>query len=275
MNTQETDRPPEDLAGQKSPPAKPTIRTTASFPWFGRVRWLAIAGGVLAGLLAFAAGEATYQIIPIENEARDLMGTKVFQPSVATRSAGLTKNGALTFGLLGLCLGGCLGLAGGLARRSNSGAIVGTLLGAILGPALGAGVSWLGLPWFINERLLHAEYDLILGLGMHGLIWGSVGAAAGLAFAVGLGRPRFYLPSVIAGLLGALLGTVAFDLFGAAAFPMAECDEPISVTRVTRLLARLLVAVGTALSLALLLPDPQGEARSDQGAATTSSPDES
>ena len=101
------------------------------------MRWLAILGGLLAGLLAFAGGEATYQIIPIKTVPRDLMGTKIQLPNVETRSEWLTKNGALTFGLLGLCLGSCLGMAGGLARRSTSGAISGTVLGT--GPGRGHG----------------------------------------------------------------------------------------------------------------------------------------
>ena len=267
--------PQEGLAAQKTPHTEPTADAEATWLWFGRVRWLAVLGGLLAGLLAFAGGEATYQIIPIENVAKDLMGTKVFQPNPETRSVGLMKNGAVAFGLLGLCLGGCLGLAGGLARRSTSGAIAGTLLGAVLGMALGAGVSLASLRWFVNERLLHAEYSLHLSLGMHGLIWGSVGAAAGLAFAVGLGKPRLCLPSLIAGFLGALLGAIAFDLIGAACFYDAECDEPISITWVTRLMARLLVTLGAALTVVLFLPEPRalGDAHPSVDAAPTPAPE--
>ncbi len=153
MNTQEPDLPLEGLAAQKAPRAEPTAGAAATWRWFGRVRWLTVLGGLLAGLLAFATGEATYEIIPVEMVQKNLMGSKVWQPTPATRSVGLTKNGALTFGLLGLCLGSCLGMAGGLARRSMSGAVAGTMLGLVLGLALGAGVSWACLPRFIDARL--------------------------------------------------------------------------------------------------------------------------
>jgi hypothetical protein len=267
MNTQEPELSPEDFAAEKTSRAEPLAGESAPWLWFGRVRSLAVLGGLLAGLLAFASGEATYEIIPIEKVERDLMGSKVLQSSPVTRSVGLTKNGALTFGLLGLCLGSCLGMAGGLARRSISGAVSGTVLGLVMGLALGAGVSWFCLPRFIDARLHYAEYDLMLSLGMHGLIWGSIGAAAGLAFAVGLGKLRLCLPSLIAGFLGALMGAFIFDLIGGAAFPMAECDEPISNTWMTRLMARLLVTLGAALTVVLFLPESESAARPDQSEA--------
>ena len=40
---------------------------------------------------------------------------------------------------------------------------------------------------------------------MHASIWGFVGASAGLAFAVGLGKPRF-IQALIVGFGGALSG---------------------------------------------------------------------
>ncbi len=272
MNTQGRDPPPQDIGAPIAPPAAPKAGTSATWPGFGPAGWLAVLGGILAGLLAFAGGEATFDLIPIETMPRDVMGTKIWMPTMESRSAGLTKNGALTFGLLGLCLGACLGMAGGLARRSMSGAVAGTLLGTALGVALGASVSWLCLPWFTMARLLYSDHDLILSLGMHGLIWGSVGAGAGLAFAVGLGKPRRGLPGPIAGLLGALLGTLAFEVIGAVAFPLAECDEPISRTWVTRLMARLLVSVGAAVTVGLSLAESETAARAPQGEAATPSP---
>ena len=64
----------------------------------------------------------------------------------------------------------------------------------------------------------------------------------------------------MAGLVGAVVGAVAFDLVGAFAFPLAKTDSPISQTWATRLLARLLVTIGTAASLALLLTGPRNVA---------------
>ena len=92
---------------------------------------------------------------------------------------------------------------------------------------------------------------------MHGVIWGPLGAAAGLAVAIGLGEPRLIGRAMVAGLAGAVLGAVAFDVVGAFAFPLAKTDSPISRTWASRLLARLLVTIGTAATLALLLPAPR------------------
>jgi hypothetical protein len=110
---------------------------------------------------------------------------------------------------------------------------------------------------FLNWRLDYPEYDLILSMCMHGLIWGLLGAAAGLAFATGLRKATLCARTLAAGWLGAVLGTIAFEMIGAMFFSMAETDEPISETWPTRLMARLLVTVGTAVILIVLLPAPR------------------
>ena len=246
-------------AGHRSPnraPAAPKAGTSATWPGFGPAGWLAVLGGILAGLLAFAGGEATFDLIPIETMPRDVMGTKIWMPTMESRSAGLTKNGALTFGLLGLCLG-----LPGDGRRPGPAIDVrrSRRHAAGNGPGSGPGaqrlLALLALVHHGTVALLRSRPDP--SLGMHGLIWGSVGAGAGLAFAVGLGKPRRGLPGPIAGLLGALLGTLAFEVIGAVAFPLAECDEPISRTWVTRLMARLLVSVGAAVTVGLSLAESE------------------
>jgi hypothetical protein len=222
-----------------------------------RARWLVVLGGLLAGLVSFGIGEAIFEIIPTGTVMVDLSGAKAMVVRRGTSTVADARNGALTFAVLGLCLGGCLGLAGGLARRSTSGALNGGLVGSVLGIALGGGVSLALLARFISMRLDYFEYDLLISLVMHGLIWGLLGAAAGLAYAVGLGELRLSGRAVTAGLVGAVLGAVAFELIGAVFFDAAETDQPISETWPTRLLARLLVTVGTAVAIALLLPDRQ------------------
>ena len=172
-----------------------------------------------------------------------------------TTAVAETRNGAITFGALGLCLGASLGIVGGLARRSAAGALMGGLLGSMLGLAIGAGVSYVLLPRFIAARFDYVEYDFLISMGMHGLLWGLPGAAAGLAFAVGLGDIRRWVPSLAAGLFGAVLGAVAYEIIGATLFVTAETGKPISDAWATRLLAPLLVCVGTALAVAILLPD--------------------
>jgi hypothetical protein len=103
----------------------------------------------------------------------------------------------------------------------------------------------------------HQDLDMIIAMLIHGLFWGLLGAAAGLAFAIGMKAPIGR--AVAAGIVGAVLGSVAFDLVGAFAFPLAKTDSPISLTWPSRLCARLLVCVGTAAALTRVLPGPRPE----------------
>jgi hypothetical protein len=219
-----------------------------------RVAWLVILGGLLSGLFAFGLGEPLYKAIPPERVPRDLMGTRIMDPSQETQRVAATKNAALAFGVLGLCLAGSLGVVGGLGRRPASSSARGGLVGALLGLALGAGAPIGVLPFSMQAQLDYPEHDLILSLTAHVLIWGLLGASAGLAFAVGLGERRLRGTAFVAGLVGALLGAITFELIGATFFSMAETAHPISATRFTRLIARLLVTVGTAIAVAMMLP---------------------
>src|SRR5262245_60098695 len=114
--------------------------------WLGRARYLAALAGVLAGLLAFGFGEATYNLIPGKVVAIPTMGTVVYAPTAATQAMADARNATIAFGGLGFCLGGCLGIARSLARRSPWATLTAGVLGSVLGAALGAGVSFPLLP---------------------------------------------------------------------------------------------------------------------------------
>jgi len=210
--------------------------------------------GLLAGLIAFGVGEAIYKVIPVELVLQDVMMTnqKAMLPSVKTENAAMAKNAALAFGVLGVSLGGLLGIAGGLARRSIATAVAAGLLGTVLGLSLGAGLSLGLLPSSLQAQFDYFDQDLLISLAMHALIYGLLGASAGLAFAVGLGERRLLGRALTAGLMGAVLGAVSFELIGAALFASAATVKPISETWPTRLLAQLLVTMGTATALVLL-----------------------
>ena len=223
-----------------------------------RERWLVVLGGVLAGLVAFGTGEATYQTFRPALVRQNLMGNKLMTPTLKTNHAAAVKNGALAFGVLGGCLGVCLGAAGGLARGPRGRPSWRTpRRGAGIGP--GAGLSLALLPWFLEARFDYLEYDLIISLVMHGLIWGLLGASAGLAFAIGMGERRLLGRALIAGCLGGLLGAIIFELVGAMYFTAAETGNPISLTWPTRLMARLFVTLGTAAAIVLFLPNPPAD----------------
>jgi hypothetical protein len=271
MSTNQPDRPPEVPAAPE--PAQTPPETVPDGNQLGRARRLAILAGLLAGLIAFGIGEATYELIQAEKVSQNLMGSIVMVSNRATTTVADTRNAAVAFGALGACLGACLGIAGGLARRSSAAAVTGGLLGVFLGLAIGAGTSLALLPWFIKARYDYFQYDLAVALAMHVTIWGLLGAAAGLAFAAGLGESRFAGRSLVAGCVGAVLGALAFELIGAVIFPSANTNYPISETWPTRLLARLLVTVGTALTVALLLPEPRSAAAALPAEQPTSAPE--
>ena len=254
MNSNASDVVPENPAEPEATTALPPAPLDKADDRLRQARRWLIAGALTAGLLAFAIGEKTYELIPAKNVPIDTMGHVSIGPSAATARVAAARNGSITFGVLGICLGGCLGLAGGLARRSVAAAGKAGLLGAVLALILAVATSPPLLPFFLKAIPDQPDYDLIFSMVMHGTIWGLIGAAAGLAFAVGLGERRLIGPALLAGLAGAVLGAIAFDLIGGALFPLADTGMPISRTLPTRLLARLLVTVGTATAVILVLP---------------------
>jgi hypothetical protein len=241
---------PDGLAGPAVAPSGLAATREEAKTSVSRARKLAALGGLLAGLASFGVGEAVYEIIPAEGiQQRDRRtGREFIGPSAETVNMAAAKNAALAFGALGLCLGGFLGIAGGLARRSTSATVTG---------GLGAGVSRALLPFLIKAQHDYGENELIVSLIMHGSIWGLLGASAGLAFVVGLGERRLVGRALTAGLVGAVLGAVAFEMIGAVSFTSANTNHPISDTWTTRMMARLLVTMGTAATLVLFLSEPR------------------
>jgi hypothetical protein len=265
VSSQESDPGLENSAGQEMERGPGQL--------LRRARWLLAFGGPLAGLCAFVLGETVYNIIPVKLVLQDVMmtGKKALLPSLETENAAMAQNAALSFALLGLCLGGCLGIAGGLARRSISGAAKAGLLGAALSAALAAGLCLAILPRGLQAQFDYSDYDLIIALFMHSLIWGLPGALAGVAFAIGLGDRRRLGRAFAGAFLGAVLGAIVMEMIGAAFFASAATVKPISSTRTTRLLARLLVTTGTAAGVILLLK-PAAYKKSGSPSASVSSP---
>ncbi len=268
------DRPadlsPADRATADPAPARGTTAGTGRIG-SGRARWIEVLAGLIAGLIAFGFGEGVYEIVPAANVQHTMGGSKVMMPNRNTRIRADARNGAVTFGVLGLCLGGCLGIAGGLAGRSPARMAIGGPLGAVLGAGLGVGLSLVVLPPALRMRDEYFDYDILISAAMHGLVWGSLGAAAGLAFAAGMGEWRRAGRYVIGGLVGAVLGTLIYEAIGAAVFSSANTGEVISKTTETRFMARLLVTAGTAVAVALLLPEPRTEPAASPGGTVSPS----
>jgi hypothetical protein len=220
-----------------------------------RARRLSALGALVAGLVSFGIGELTYDLIPAARVRPDpSVGEKNMLATTETIRTATSQNAAIALGVLGLCSGACLGWAGGWSRRSRSAAIRSGLLGAILALLAGASISLAALPPLLKVRIYHEEYASLISLVSHGLPWGMMGAAAGLAFAYGLGERRFLVHAAVACFLAGIVAAILFDLTGVIFFPTANTEAPISSSWLTRLIAGLLAPAATVLALAVSLP---------------------
>lgn len=215
-----------------------------------RTWFLLMTLALLAGIAAWLVGERTMEYArPSKAAAENYRDTTQLNIEMIRVGA---INGALTFGVLGALLGLTMGLGGGLSRGSVKSAMSGAIAGLILGAAAGALPSLVVMPWQWRHRNDDpASLELLVPMLMHFALWGAVGLAAGLAFGIGSSgaRPFRLFEAALAGLVGAMLGTLVFEIAGATLFPFDRTTNPFSDTSSTRLLARLCVAGFVALGL--------------------------
>ncbi len=159
----------------------------------------------------------------------------------------------VSYGLLGALLGLGLGVAGGLVRRSVKAGLMAGVVGLVLGGAAGVVMSMALVP--LHDRHYDPDtQDMLLPLAIHAGLWGLGGLAGGLAFGLGLGaKSERLVRAAIGGLIGALFGTVVYELVGAIAFPLANTVGVIAQSGGARLLACAAVAIGTAIGAAVML----------------------
>jgi hypothetical protein len=208
-------------------------------------------------------GEATHNYFTPALTLQEIQGNKLMRPTPESTIAAITKNGVMAAAELGTLMGVALGLAGGLSRRSLAGAWKGALVGLALGATLGtvASLAFVPLYFFAQRVAATAEPDLSVAMLLHAGIWMSLGAAAGMAFALGLGDPRRIGRAVLGGLLGAFVGTLLYDVIGAAFFPLDGTADPIAQTWYTRSIARMLVPLFSALAIGKLVLSQPGKER--------------
>jgi hypothetical protein len=258
---------PDSNASAEPPPAAPSP-TTGDTPAAAGARpparlWIwALVAGLAAGSVAAIGGEAAHDrrfeaVLKLPDnwasigvyDRPDILSNLLRKETPRVEA----KNTAIAYGMLGAALGSALGLAGGLARRSTRSGLIAALVGALLGGAIGAIMSVVLIPVFY--RMLDPETGMMLGLMVHAGIWVPIGAVSGLALGVGLGSPRAMVLALMGGLAGAALGTMAFEVVNALAFPNARLDMPIPELRSSRILAALCVAILTSLGAELGLQE--------------------
>jgi hypothetical protein len=241
-----------------------SARSTGAFPDPSRRALVlsALLSGVLAAVISWGVGESKgFDARAKRGRFRTVLGpVEGMEPAakLAAERVTSTRLHAIFGGLLGLFLG----VAGGVARRSIGSALVAGLVGAGLGASLGGGAAYLVVPAYARYRQINGG-DLMGSLLMHGVLWAGIGAAGGLAMGLGLGGRLRPLRMAGAGILGAILGILVFEFLGALAFPLDETGSPAATTARARLLARLLVAVPSAVVAAM------AASRTPAGAPTT------
>jgi hypothetical protein len=216
------------------------------------------AAGLLAGLIAFGLGELIYGRFAPELVGQSVGGNQVMRPTLETKAASDARNSATAFGMLGGVIGLFLGLAGGLERRSTGSAAKAGCVGLVLGATVGAVLPLVLVVPYLRMLNRRTADDLLLSLGLHAMLWGPLGAVGGLAFGIGRGRSGQTLRLIVGGLMGAIVGTIAYDAIGGAITPLAGTADAISTTWPTRLLARLLVAISAAMAIDLTIRGTKG-----------------
>jgi hypothetical protein len=221
---------------------------------------------VLAGLIGWAVGEATYGLIRWD-DAKDVLqkyGAELKKLGPYEQSDFITKrmteahclseslNAAVEFGGLGAALGLLLGLAGGAVAGSSRSGVRGGIVGLALGGALGAALGFLIIPLYF--KYYSPTSGLEVPLAAHAGLLVPPAAACGLALGIGLGRRGTIVRYVAGAILGALVAVVVFEIANTILFPLAQEPAPIPGERVGRLIVELssgiLVAAFAALGAA-------------------------
>jgi len=210
---------------------------------------MVLAGGLLAGLAGFGAGEYALRLFaPSLVLPPEIRGDQVRTRREHARRVRewQDRSATLSYGALGALLSLALGVAGGLARRAPGASITAGLMGLVLGAVAGTGTTFLVLPWYHAYHGIpsddNATQELYLALATHGTIWVAVGAVAGLALGLGLGGGRV-ARAIIGGILGAALAAAVYEFGGAVGFALDKTYQPMAMAPGPRLLAHLAVAL--------------------------------
>jgi len=216
---------------------------------------LALGAGIIAGLLSWAGGEATYDRFKISDamvyppnfekvggyERTALRSRIVGEARVVVER----RRTATAFGLLGLFLGLALGLVGGLAGGSLRTGIRCATGGGVLGAAVAVSLSVILVPLFFRYK--DPESGPLALFLTHAAIFAGIGAMCGWDLGWALGGRLAMVRTLLGGLAGALLGTFVYETASSLVFPLLSTDEPIPTEWVPRLMAHLAVAGCTAL----------------------------
>jgi hypothetical protein len=249
--TMHSDNPPpprDDTDFAPSGAAAGSKHAASGSQW--RLWQRAILAAAVAATAAWLVGESGVVRVVAANAAVPTMGTILMAPTAGTVKSAELKNSVRTFGGFGALLGLLLGLAGGWSRGNARRAWAAAVAGAIAGGATGAVGPLVAVPVYHRWQTQGAD-ELIYSMAMHSAFLILAGAAAGLAFAVGLGNSKRFAHAVLGGASGAIVGAVVYDLTGAFAVPFASTGDPLAATAAARFAALIIPAIAIAAGAAI------------------------
>jgi hypothetical protein len=214
-----------------------------------RLWWAVILAAVTAASGAWLLGESGVVKAVAANAAVPTMGTILMAPTAVTTRAAEVKNTVRVFGVFGALLGLFLGLAGGWSRGNARITWAAAVFGAIAGGVTGAVGPLVAVPVYHRWQAEGAD-ELIYSMAMHSAFLILPAAAAGLAFAIGLGNNKRLAHAALGGAFGALVGAVVYDLTGAFALPFANTSYPLATTAAARFVALIIPAIAIAAGAA-------------------------
>jgi hypothetical protein len=220
-------------------------------------------------LLAWGLGESP--LVRVAPEQSNLVVMGQVTQTIATTGEAIREaerrsaiRGLAAFGAL---LGLAVGAASGLTSRGGRAAVIAGVAGLVAGGLAGSAATLGAVPLYEAMRTPGTQ-ELLPALLMHVALVVPVGLAVGLAFGLGkASSPGLLIGAAITGAVGAAIGAVAFQVVGTLAFPLSGVDQLLPKTPISRLAARVSVALAVGLVLGTTATGPKASGPSDREAA--------
>ncbi len=209
----------------------------------GQFEAIALSAGVVAGLFAFVGGEFGQEVFRPRLFLVEGPEMISMQPTLESRNAADLKNAAVQFAILGSATALAMGFAGGLLARSvRRGVMVG--LGAQAAGSLVGSVTALSFLPSFERRLIPGANNFLGPFLIHAAILAMIGGTSGLAFAIGMGRKRYFLTTTIAAAsLGAVLASAIVRLCDVVLSAGSDHVDLVAGSSIVRLLAMFVPSV--------------------------------
>ncbi|QEH34026.1 hypothetical protein OJF2_25590 [Aquisphaera giovannonii] len=248
---------PEPPSG---PPEASSIRPAAA-PATAASPRLVLFVALIAGLAAWLAGESPPVIRPPEAVKTDVMGFSVVSQTAESARAADRMNAVRYFGLSAAIAGLAMAWVGSILGR---GSLLTKAMVVLFGAIACGSLAGLSMPLFEYGHAMGLS-EMVDSMLVHLLLWLPVGGLVGLTLGLSGGRPREIPARMFAGMVGAGLGVVLYEMIGGIALPTGGAGLPLPREAGARLAALLLVLPSAAFLAARATSDASassGEQRS-------------